>query len=86
MTFSQNDLISGPALDEGVEGMAFATGKNGDVLYLLGGLPSDGAVRVLDCSSGTCPSAWTRHVGVIPKFALGGYVQVPDALMQKHCP
>ena len=84
----------GPDLDEGLQGFALVTGKNGKILYTIGGMPSFGAVRVLDCSSGTCPDAWTRHGGKVDKQAIGGsgggfynggHVMVPDKMMNQKC-
>ena len=80
----------GPALDEGVIELALVTGQNGKILYTIGGNPSNGAVRVLDCSLGTCPGSWTRYGGVVtingnPGFVAGGYVSVPDNMMSQKC-
>ena len=86
----------GPDLDEGLIGFALVTGKNGKILYTIGGDPSYGAIRVLDCSIGTCPDAWTRHGGKVDNqvfagppgggFYNGGHVMVPDKMMDQKCP
>ena len=83
----------GPDLDEGLIGFALVTGKNGKILYTIGGDPSYGAIRVLDCSIGTCPDAWTRHrdkvniqAFTVTGFINGGHVMVPDKMMDQKCP
>ena len=69
----------GPERSTQMKNAVLTTGKNRNMLYLVGGEIDPHSVMVLNCSNGAC-GEWVAHQPLTHKYEKAGLIMVPDEI------